>query len=259
MNTPNDDDLKTMRHTGHTIGLTDSLLTMHLFSMTLLHECLMVMKGQHARADVASHHLRFHRALHNEIGQPIPRLAPEVVADRLGEWRRLLRSLIVQSRAVLQRVLRERITFTPNGKGYTFKADTRFDKLFSGCYVPRPSFIPAGGRVISARRTRSMRTTAAYWRRMRVRGSAPGWTRTSYPQLRSRASPTRDGVRGQYRACLWHSCSRRIPRAPVQPEGVPKTSGSSVRLRGWQRPYETVDEAFDLFESPYCACCRAFQ
>jgi hypothetical protein len=46
--------------------------------------------------------------------------------------------------AVLQRILRGRIVFTPKGEGYTFEAPTRFDKLFSGIVAPRPAFIPKG-------------------------------------------------------------------------------------------------------------------
>ena len=81
--------------------------------------------------------------------QPVPRLAPAVIEDRLAEWRRLLRQSTTQARAVLQRVLRGRITFTPSGSGYTFEAPTRFDKLFSGVVVrwipgSRLSFIPEG-------------------------------------------------------------------------------------------------------------------
>ena len=69
-------------------------------------------------------------------------LAPKVVEDRLAEWRRLLRQSTTQGRAVLQRVLRGRITFTPNGEGYTFEAPTRFDRLFEGVACERPAFIP---------------------------------------------------------------------------------------------------------------------
>jgi hypothetical protein len=81
--------------------------------------------------------------------QPIPRLAPAVIEDRLSEWRRLLRQSTTQARAVLQRVLRGRIVFTPSGTGYTFEAPTRFDKLFSGMVIrwlpgKRTSFIPEG-------------------------------------------------------------------------------------------------------------------
>lgn len=78
--------------------------------------------------------------------QPVPRLPAEVVENRLAEWRRLLRASVTQGRAVLQRVLRGRIVFTPVGEGYTFEAPTRFDKLFSGIVVPRPAFIPTGNR-----------------------------------------------------------------------------------------------------------------
>jgi len=80
--------------------------------------------------------------------RPVPRLAPAVVEDRLAEWRRLLRASTTQGRAVLQRVLRGRITFTPRvhpisgeADGYDFEAPTRFDKLFTGIAVTRPAFI----------------------------------------------------------------------------------------------------------------------
>jgi hypothetical protein len=77
--------------------------------------------------------------------QPLPRLAPSVVEDRLAEWRRLLRQSVTQSRAVIQRIVEGRITFTPreDGKGYDFVASTRFDKLFSGIVAPRPGWIGA--------------------------------------------------------------------------------------------------------------------
>ena len=65
----------------------------------------------------------------------MPRLRPEVVEDWLTEWRRLLRQSSTQGRAVLQRVLRGRITFTPKCGGYEFEALTRFDKLFLGVAV----------------------------------------------------------------------------------------------------------------------------
>ena len=70
--------------------------------------------------------------------QPVPRLAPQVVEDRLAEWRRLLRQSTTQGRAVLQRVLRGRITFTPKSDTYEFEAETRFDKLFTGVTIGRP-------------------------------------------------------------------------------------------------------------------------
>ena len=44
-------------------------------------------------------------------------------------------------------MLRGRIACTPNEHGgFTFKAETRFDKLFTGIVVPRPAFILAGNR-----------------------------------------------------------------------------------------------------------------
>ena len=85
------------------------------------------------------------RAIADELKNlvPMPRLAPAVVNDRLTEWRRLLRGSTTQGRAVLQRVLRGRITFTPNAEGYTFEAPTRFDKLFAGvvCEQRLPPFV----------------------------------------------------------------------------------------------------------------------
>jgi hypothetical protein len=78
--------------------------------------------------------------------QPVPRLAPAVVEDRLAEWRRLLRGSVTQGRAVLQRILCGRLTFTPraDGEGYDFTGDTRFDKLFTGIVIARPAWIPTG-------------------------------------------------------------------------------------------------------------------
>jgi len=49
---------------------------------------------------------------------------------------------MTQARAVLQRVLDGRITFLPDGDGYRFSAQTRFDRLFAGIVAPRPSFVP---------------------------------------------------------------------------------------------------------------------
>ena len=73
--------------------------------------------------------------------KPVPRLRPEVVEDRLTEWRRLLRQSTTQGRAVLQRVLCGRITFTPKCGGYQFEASTRLDKLFLCVAVERPTWI----------------------------------------------------------------------------------------------------------------------
>ena len=76
---------------------------------------------------------------------PVPRLAPVVIENRLAEWRRLIRQSTTQSRTVLQRILRGRLTFTPRTNpisglpdGYDFTADTRFDRLFTGIAVRRP-------------------------------------------------------------------------------------------------------------------------
>jgi hypothetical protein len=74
--------------------------------------------------------------------RPVPRLAPEVIEGGLAEWRKLLRKPPTQGRAVLQPVLRGRITFTPAGTGYDFSAPTRFDKLFTGIVAPIPARMP---------------------------------------------------------------------------------------------------------------------
>ncbi len=78
--------------------------------------------------------------------QPVPRLPQTVIEDRLAEWRRLLRQSTTQARAVLQRVLQGRVTFTPAGAGYDFLAPTRFDKLFSGVVAPVPAWVALGDR-----------------------------------------------------------------------------------------------------------------
>jgi site-specific DNA recombinase len=77
---------------------------------------------------------------------PVPRLAPAVIENRLAEWRRLLRQSTTQGRAVLQRVLHGRITFTPADGGYAFEASTRFDRLFTGLVVDRPAWLPKSTR-----------------------------------------------------------------------------------------------------------------
>ena len=74
-----------------------------------------------ARGPAGCHSRRMRRTA---TGAP---LQAEVVVDRLADWRRLLRGSMPQARAVLQRVLQGRITFTPAGTGYTFEAATRLN------------------------------------------------------------------------------------------------------------------------------------
>jgi DNA invertase Pin-like site-specific DNA recombinase len=76
--------------------------------------------------------------------RPIPRVPTDIIENRLAEWRRLLRASTTQGRAVLQRVLAGRITFTPIGGSYEFKAATRFAKLFAGMAMPRPKWLRDG-------------------------------------------------------------------------------------------------------------------
>ena len=77
------------------------------------------------------------KTLETEVAslRPGPRLAPAVIADRLAEWRRLLRQSPTQGRTVLQRIVHGRLTFTPRTNvitgevdGYDFGGQTRFDK-----------------------------------------------------------------------------------------------------------------------------------
>jgi len=59
-----------------------------------------------------------------------------------AEWRRLLSQSPTRARAVLQRVLDDPLTFTPDGHGgYTFAGPTRFDKLFAGLIDKRPAWL----------------------------------------------------------------------------------------------------------------------
>lgn len=84
-------------------------------------------------------------AIANELValRPVPRLAPTVVQDRLNEWRRLLRGSTTQARAVIQRVVDGRLTFTlrEDGLGYDFTGRTRFDRLFTGCVIQLPAWM----------------------------------------------------------------------------------------------------------------------
>jgi hypothetical protein len=101
--------------------------------------------------------------------RPMPRLPPAVVEDRLAEWRRLLRSSNTQGRAVLQRVVRGRITFAPREDGSaTTSPRPRGSPGCSRASSPRgrpgsPRGPPAP--TTSASRTRTTPTTAACWRR----------------------------------------------------------------------------------------------
>ena len=98
-----------------------------------------------------------------------------MIANRLAEWRRLLRGSTTQARAVVQRIVVGRIVFTPSGNGYTFEAPTRFDKLFSGIAVPRPPFIPVGNEGwehFGPEDTFEV-TTVGCWRRFPLNGWRP--------------------------------------------------------------------------------------
>jgi hypothetical protein len=72
--------------------------------------------------------------------RPILRLPASVIENRLAEWRRLLRQNTT-GRAVLQRILKGRILFTPEGPGYAFEAPTRFDRIFAGVAFTLPPFV----------------------------------------------------------------------------------------------------------------------
>ncbi len=69
-------------------------------------------------------------------------------------------------RAVLQRILRGRLTFTPqidrhSGEmaGYNFEGPTRFDKLFSGIAISAPRHVDGQAPNTSGPRTPSRATT----------------------------------------------------------------------------------------------------
>ena len=65
------------------------------------------------------------KTLETEVAslRPGPRLAPAVIADRLAEWRRLLRQSPTQGRTVLQRIVHGRLTFTPRTNVITGEVD----------------------------------------------------------------------------------------------------------------------------------------
>jgi hypothetical protein len=105
--------------------------------------------------------------------RPILRLAPEVIENRLAEWRRLLRSSTAQGRSVLQRILIGRLTFTRRRNkvsdeidGYDFEGP----KGSTGCSPGlRSSAYTTGTRTAGpAQRTSALRIrlraiTAACW------------------------------------------------------------------------------------------------
>jgi len=78
--------------------------------------------------------------------EPVPRLPRPVIEDRLAEWRRLLRQSTTQARAVIQRLIKGRIVFTPHGDSYYFEAETRVDRLFSGVALATATWTRQAGR-----------------------------------------------------------------------------------------------------------------
>jgi hypothetical protein len=117
--------------------------------------------------------------------QPIPRLEPAVIETRLGEWRRLLRQSTTRARAVLQRVLKGRLTFTPraDGQGYDFEGPTRFDKLFTGIVARRPTWI-AEGDVTGTEHIRSEDTLDVDYGELLDRACQKGWRALQDSNLR---------------------------------------------------------------------------
>ncbi len=105
--------------------------------------------------------------------RPVPRLPARVVEDRLAEWRRLLRESTTQARAVLQRLLRGRIVFTPgeDGRGWNFTVETRLDRLFAGIVAPRLSWVKVGAAIGSDHITEEG-TPEADWGRLLERAYA---------------------------------------------------------------------------------------
>jgi hypothetical protein len=95
------------------------------------------------------------RAIDQEVAKPPSGASAARIGGRESgaEWRRLLRQSTMRGRAVLQRIPRGRIVFTPTTSvltptercdRYTFEAPTRFDKLFSGVAMTPPSFAKSG-------------------------------------------------------------------------------------------------------------------
>jgi hypothetical protein len=112
--------------------------------------------------------------------RPVPRLAPEVIENRLTEWRRLLRSSVTQGRTVLQRILRGRLTFTLRQEtistilvslsawkslGMTSQARHALTSYFPGWPVSdrRPCRIPRKGARTLILRLASRPTTGGCW------------------------------------------------------------------------------------------------
>ena len=85
--------------------------------------------------------------------RPVPMPPRDVVEDRLAEWRRHLRASVATGRAVLDRLLPDRIVFRPilsrdakaKPVAYEFECPTRYDRLFSGLVVPPSLFAKVPG------------------------------------------------------------------------------------------------------------------
>jgi hypothetical protein len=103
---------------------------------------------------------------------PLPHLAPTDNRKSPGRVAASTPTVHDAGRAVLQRVLRGRIVFTPKGEGYTFEAPTRFDKLFSGIVVQRPTFIANGngGAAHIGPKIPSTATMVGYWSSFTLKG-----------------------------------------------------------------------------------------
>ena len=82
-----------------------------------------------------------------ELPAEQPQAPPHVVNRRLETWRRQLRGDLRQARSVIQRVLSDRLKFTPwaNGLGADFSAPTRFDHILAAeiSLAPLPPHIAA--------------------------------------------------------------------------------------------------------------------
>ena len=96
--------------------------------------------------------------------QPLPRLDPRALEDRLAEWRRMLRQSNTQARTVLERVLAGRIVFTPNSDGPTrFKHKPGLIDCLQASQrlCPRICRATVGAPSTLARKTRLKVTTVA--------------------------------------------------------------------------------------------------
>ena len=90
-----------------------------------------------------------------------------------------------------------RVTFLPDGAGYRFSSQTRFDRLFAGIGAPRPSFVSNTTEGTEHIGSADTHTTGYFWNWLTVENgvaslSIPSWNQihdwlTAMRQLRDSA------------------------------------------------------------------------